>query len=137
MIKNKRQYDATKKQIKELTNVLNASKTQEKMMLPEIYKAMVAGLESQLNDMEEEVKQYDQLKDAKAIELNSINELPGVLIKARIARGYTHKKLAKKANVTFQQIQLYEKNNYQSISMKNALNIAKALEVEIKGKMIL
>jgi len=54
-----------------------------------------------------------------------------------VARGWTQKKLAKKLNVDAQQIQRYEKSNYSSVSLERAIDIFKALDINLKGRIAL
>ena len=77
--------------------------------------------------------EYEALKaqQVKELKLKSLNELPDLLIKARIARGYTQADFAKKLKLKPQQIQRYEYTRYQSISFKRLLQIARALEVDL------
>jgi len=60
-------------------------------------------------------------------------ELPLLLIKARIANRLTQSELATLLHVKEQQIQRYESELYSSASLKTLLNIAKLLNLKIRG----
>ncbi len=88
-------------------------------------------LESQLEEMNSDVKEYEALKTGKvtAFEARSLSELPSLLVKARIARGVTHKELAARLEVKEQQVQRWESNEFSGASLDNLKAIADALGV--------
>lgn len=137
MIQNKRQYNVTKRQIAKLEDALGAAREIQGKMPPELYAAMVAGIESQIEDLRNELTEYEALHHAKTLNLHSIAGLPEILIQARIARGYTQEDLAKRLAIKPQQIQRYEKEGYQSVSFKRLVRIAKALDVDFEAPVSL
>ena len=94
---------------------------------------MQESIESQLADLHQELAEYDALKTQQVatLELHSLSELPDLLIKARIARGYTQAELARRLHLKPQQIQRYEATRYHSVSFNRLLEIARALEVDL------
>jgi ribosome-binding protein aMBF1 (putative translation factor) len=78
-------------------------------------------------------QEYEALKarQVSALELHSLSELPDLLIKARIARGYTQAELAKRLHLKPQQLQRYEATRYDSVSFRRLLEIARALDVDL------
>src|SRR5262249_9106394 len=56
---------------------------------------------------------------------------------ARIARGWTHRKLADHLVVKPQQVQRWENSDYDNISFTRLLEIADALEVELSESISL
>jgi HTH-type transcriptional regulator/antitoxin HigA len=54
-----------------------------------------------------------------------------LLVKARIARGWTQRRLAEELGVAKQQIQRYEATEYRSASPPRICDIAAALEIDI------
>ena len=71
------------------------------------------------------------------LELHALSELPDLLIKARIARGYTQADLAKRLRLKPQQIQRYEATHYDSISFRRLLEIARVLDVDLSETITL
>jgi len=135
MIENERQYVVTQtriEQLKESLASLHATPRPEKVP-PQIHRAMIESVESQLGDLREEVAEYEALKaqQVQELKLRSLSELPDLFIKARIARGYTQVELAKKLKLKPQQVQRYEATRYQSVSFKRLLEIARALDVDV------
>ncbi len=101
-----------------------------------IFNSMIAGIKSQISELKDQIKEYEKIQNAKALTY-SLENLHSVLIQARVARGWTQKKLAKKLNVDAQQIQRYEKSNYSSVSLERAIDIFKALDINLKGRIAL
>jgi HTH-type transcriptional regulator/antitoxin HigA len=136
IILNQHQYKVTKAQIKRLEKTLELSKEKNDEMDKEIFNAMIAGIKSQISELKDQIKEYEKIQNAKSLNY-SLENLHSVLIQARVARGWTQKKLAKKLNIDAQQIQRYEKTNYNSVSLERAIDILKALDIDIKGKIAL
>lgn len=136
MILNKRQYSVTKAQVKRLQKSLELSKEKKDEMDQRIFNAMIAGIKSQISELKDQIKEYEKIQSAKALNY-SLENLHNVLIQARVARGWTQKKLAKKLNIDEQQIQRYEKSNYSSVSLERAIDIFKALDINFKGRIAL
>jgi ribosome-binding protein aMBF1 (putative translation factor) len=136
MILNQRQYRVTKAQTKRLEKSLKLSKEKRGEMDERIFNSMIAGIKSQISELKDQIKEYEKIQNAKALNY-SLENLHSVLIQARVARGWTQKKLAKKLNVDAQQIQRYEKSNYSSVSLERAIDIFKALDINLKGRITL
>jgi HTH-type transcriptional regulator/antitoxin HigA len=136
MILNQRQYRVTKAQMKRLQKNLELSKEKRDEMDERIFNSMIAGIKSQISELKDQIKEYEKIQNAKALTY-SLENLHSVLIQARVARGWTQKKLAKKLNVDAQQIQRYEKSNYSSVSLERAIDIFKALDINLKGRIAL
>jgi ribosome-binding protein aMBF1 (putative translation factor) len=137
MIQNQRQYKVTKGQISNLTRALEAARKASGKMDPRVVRAMVAGIHSQIEELREQVQEYEKLAEAASLSLRSAEDLPQLLIKARVARGYTQKDLAEKVNVKAQLIQKYEATNYRSASFKRVLAIIKALHLDLHADISL
>lgn len=135
MIKNKRQYAATAKQVELFTEALARWSADN---IPSgfdsrMHKAQRDGLESQLDSLQNQLNEFDALQNGciEAISLTSLDELPVGLIKARIARGLTQKVLAEKIGVKAQQVQRWEAEDYQNVNFSSMIDIAHALELDI------
>ena len=102
-------------------------------------KAYLDTINNQLEVFKQEVKQYEELKkgEIKSLKLNSFEQLPEALIKARIIRGLTQAQLAEILQVKQQQVQRDESNKYASASFTKLLAIQKALNIEVKEELIL
>lgn len=141
MIKNERQYRITKAKLSEFQAALVELKT-----LPEPteindkfdYQLDLDTLSSQIEEFEEEIAEYESLQrgTVEQLILESFDQLPQALIKARIVRGLTQEKLADILEVKPQQVQRDEANLYAGASFSKLLAIQKALHLEIKPKVI-
>ena len=60
MIKNDIQKKITKDQIERLEKILEIQKTSKAKMNTRIYRAMVAGIKSQIQDLKDELKEYEE-----------------------------------------------------------------------------
>jgi len=86
-------------------------------------------VQAQATDLRAELAEFDQLRGgaASAFDAASLEELSTVLIKARIARGWTQRQLGEALGLAEQQIQRYEANDYRSTSLARLCDIANAL----------
>lgn len=138
MIQNERQYKITQTKLREFEQELAALDPKN----PNIHPRQMIGWTNSLNliigELKQEIAEYEQLKSGKVVTfaLNSIEELPTTLIKARIAAGLTQKDLAEKIGVQEQQIQRYEANHYGSASFDRLRLIANALNIEMTQAMM-
>ncbi len=134
MITNERQYAITKAQVERFKEALAQSGSQQKNLHPKAQKAMRAGIESQLQDLQAEVADYEKLRGGKVVSItaNSILDIAQALIKARIARNLTQKELAERLNLPEQQIQRYEATLYKGVSVERLQEIADALKLRVR-----
>jgi transcriptional regulator with XRE-family HTH domain len=134
MIKNDRQYRVTKGQLKEFEDSLKASQDQAPPpeLDPKLAAASRQALESQANELRAEVAEYEALSAGKVkrFTVESFADLPSVLIKARIARGFTQKQLAEELHAKEQQVQRWEANDYAGASIETLKHVMEALGIE-------
>jgi HTH-type transcriptional regulator/antitoxin HigA len=93
----------------------------------------LAAIRAQADDLRAELADYDELRSGalSSFEAGSLEELSTVLVKARIARGWTQRELADALGMAEQQIQRYEANEYRSTSLARLCDIANALGVTV------
>lgn len=133
MIKNKRQLIITKSQLNKLEEALRRSVKNKSAVNPRIYNAMISGFKSQIQELKQEIAEYENLINSAGFVIHELDELPLGLIKARIAKNLTQEELAKKVHMKPQQIQRYEKNNYKGIKFEKLIQIWNALGVNLKN----
>ena len=136
MIANERQYRITRGQLDQLKAALSAfdrKEAVERTRSRVLAKAEYAALESQVAELAEEVGEYEALKSGAVdnLKAESLEELPTILIKARIARGLSQRDLAEKLGLKEQQVQRYEADRYASASLRRIAEVAKALDLAI------
>ena len=136
MIKNERQYKITKSQIAKFEAALDELTARDGANA-RLRKLEEDALRSQLDELRNEVGQYDQLRGGgpKPIHIESLDELPRALVKARIVVGLSKKELAERLGLKEQQIQRYEATDYCSASLSRLKQVAEALGVNIAGEM--
>ena len=133
MIQNERQYKITKGQIARLEAALEGAQTVEDDTDPRVFRAMIAGIESQIGELTEELSQYERLKETECLRLDSATGLAQILIMARVARGYSQKDLADRLKLTPQQIQRYEATGYRSASLQRVMDVMAALQIDFQA----
>ena len=138
MIKNERQYRITQSWAAQFRASLGelSAKPRPKNIHPKMWEAQKAGVQSQLRDLENQLREYERLKSggAKTLELDSLDALPKVLIQARIAAGLTQEDLAARLGLKPQQIQRYEANDYRTTSLARLLEIARVLHLRVRER---
>ncbi len=134
MITNERQYAITKAQVARFKEVLDKSGEQRPKPHPRALKAMRDGLESQLQDLQAEIAEYEKLRSGAvtSIVADSILDLAGALIKARIVRNWTQKELGERLKLPEQQIQRYEATLYKGVSVERLQEVADALRLRVR-----
>lgn len=133
MITNEKQYKSTKTAIEKLEGAV-AELGASTCDYPEVFvKAQRSALRNQIDELEEEVRFYEELRAGKisAFSAESLHDLPDILIQARIARGMSQKDLGDFLGVAEQQIQRYESDRYRMASLDRLTEIADALNVRI------
>jgi ribosome-binding protein aMBF1 (putative translation factor) len=136
VIKNERQHRITKAQAEKFRATLHelAASPRPKHIHPKLWEAQRAGVKSQLQDLEAELREYETLKTGghRILELDALEGLPKVLIQARIAAGLTQEDLAARLGVKSQQIQRYEASDYQTASFARLSEIARLLGLRVR-----
>jgi ribosome-binding protein aMBF1 (putative translation factor) len=105
---------------------------------PTLQKALVEGVRSQIQEMKEDLEAYEKIKsgEKRVLALGRLEDLPNVLMMARVAQGMSQRGLAQKLGMKEQQIQRYEATHYQSASLKRVIEVASTLGVEIQDDAV-
>lgn len=137
MIQNERQYKITRSKLKELS-IDRATLDLPTDLHPRQILARKNSLGILIGELEQEIAEYDRLKSGQITQfpIESFQDLPRVMIEARIAAGLTQKELAEKIGVQEQQIQRYEANNYRAVGFDRLQEIMSALDITI-GKTVM
>ena len=90
-------------------------------------------VESQVSELRAELEEYDALRSGEAAvgHLNTLDDLPRLLVRARIAAGMSQKALAERMGLKEQQIQRYESSDYSSASLSRLREVASALAFQV------
>jgi DNA-binding Xre family transcriptional regulator len=131
MITNERQYLITQAQAAKFREALVAAPAEG--LHPKALKGMRDGAQSQLAELEEQLAEYEALRDGAVVsfEVDSIAGIGEALVKARIIRNLTHKALAERMDLAEQQIQRYEATRYAGVSIERLQAVADALNLRV------
>jgi DNA-binding XRE family transcriptional regulator len=140
MIMNEVQYRATKAHLERLEEAaanLEGKLAQEGRN--KLLELELAAVRSQAGDLRAEIAEYEQLRSGavSSLEADSLADLATLLIKARIARGWTQRQLAEALGVAEQQVQRYESTEYRSASLARICDVAAALDISITERAVL
>lgn len=136
MITNERQYKISKLQLSKLRNAtesFNLVGTSKRIGSDILARAELDALRSEAEILTEQVEEYENLKSGTVTILTaqSLEELPRILIQARISKDLSQRKLAEILNLKEQQIQRYESENYASASLRRLTEVSHALRLNI------
>ena len=134
MIYSEKQYGVSGAQLAKLQETLVAAK-ERAVDQPWLKKAEIDALKSQIADIEAELAEYDLLKSGQVSfsKTYALEELPRVLVHARIASDMSQTDLAEKLNMKPQQVQRYEATDYMGASLARLIEISRALGVKTSG----
>jgi ribosome-binding protein aMBF1 (putative translation factor) len=138
MLRTIKEYEEAKRRITEQEAILaeqkarlrTSAKTDENIEL--IMEPLVTFME-QLND---EVEQYDKIRSGEPIEINDLENMGLALIAARIAAGMSQSELAKKIGVHVSQVSRDEKNEYHGVTIERAARVLRAIGAKMHGTML-
>ena len=138
MIANERQYQVTRRKLGELAE-LKASVERGAAGDDGFRDFQAEALESQMDDLREELAEYEHLREGNTttIEATTLAGLADALIKARIVRGWTQADMARKLDVSEQQVQRDEANRYSGAALSRLCDIAEALGVDVRETLTL
>ena len=138
MIQNERQYEVARKKLQDLAIALHQARTNPVPGLPpEIRDAGSSGIEMLMEDLYAEVAEYEQLKSGRTRVLplpSVLDDLPTVLVQARVARGWSHRDLARALGTTEQQVQKDESGGYARATLSRLHRVADALALTVTGE---
>ena len=134
MIYSDKQYTISSAQRSTLQEALAAAKERASDQAW-LKQAEIDGLKSQIADIDAELAEYDLLKSGQVSfsKTYALEELPRVLVQARIASGMSQTDLAEKLRMKPQQVQRYEATDYMGASLGRLIEISKALGVKASG----
>jgi len=136
MIKNERQYRISKAQAAKFAHALKGlARAKKRPGVDPLWVELQEGaLNSQLSELEHELREYEALQSGAAppLSIGSLAELPEALIKARIAGGLSQAGLAARLGLKEQQIQRYEAHGYVGANLERLQEVMNALGIALK-----
>lgn len=141
IILNEKELREAKARLAKLADAFSSEETFKHVVAglpPEVIAQVTRMMKAERADLQSAVAAYLGAKEnghAKELEAHAHSD-PGVtLIVARIAKGYSQKELAWRLGLKEQQVQRYEADRYNSISLKNYSRIASLLGVHLKASI--
>jgi transcriptional regulator with XRE-family HTH domain len=135
MITNERQHRITRAEIKRFEQAIASAEREapQSNVDPRLHAAMIDGLRSQLDELRQELREYEALREGKITgrTLTSLLELPRALVEGRIAARLTQRQLGAKLGIAEQQVQRYEQTGYAGASIERLQQVADALGLTI------
>jgi DNA-binding XRE family transcriptional regulator len=134
VITNEVQYRATKAHAARFEEALRNLEAQAGVPDRKRRQLEIAAVRAQLGDLEAEIAEYEQLRSGtiRSFEAGSLPELAVALVKARIAKGWSQRRLAEELGVAEQQVQRYESTGYTSASLARLCDVVAALGVDVR-----
>jgi HTH-type transcriptional regulator / antitoxin HipB len=134
MIKNQKQAGITNARLAELKKAKETFEEQHKDKTTAKYRLGINSMNSLIAELENDIQIYEGLmkNNFNILQAKSINELPNVLIGARLAQNMSHKELGELVGVKEQQIQRYEATDYETASLPRIIEISMALNLNMK-----
>jgi Predicted transcriptional regulators len=134
VITNEVQYRATKAHAAQFEDALRNLEAQAEAPDRKRRQLEIAAVRSQLGDLAAEIAEYEQLRSGtiRSFEAGSLPELAVALVKARIAKGWSQRRLAEELGVAEQQIQRYESTGYTAASLARLCDVVAALGVDVR-----
>ena len=128
MIKNKKQLTQSKVQLTKLKEL--ADKYRDAINI--VDKAQFGSLECQIEDLENEISEYEAIKENGINGLSfDLSNLEKSIMSLRLASGITQKELAEKIGVAEQHIQRYEIQDYMKASFERIIELIGALADDV------
>jgi HTH-type transcriptional regulator/antitoxin HigA len=131
IIRNEREYRITKSLVRQFEGAI-AQLDHLPELTPEQRAAVTSSYRRKLEELTQQVSQYDGLKDGHVpfVMTDNLASLGRGLIAARIARRWTQADLARALGVKPQQVQKDESSDYASASLDRLAAVAAALGAE-------
>jgi len=130
MIKNDLQYRVAKSTLKKFQATLDRHDTLTDDQEPWVKEAHKASIIGEIMKLKGNIEEYECIKsgDVTMPPLDLIAEIPNMLIKRRIALGWTQEDLARRLRVRAQQVQNDEATNYETASLSRLMRTARILQ---------
>ncbi|MCA1702262.1 MAG: helix-turn-helix domain-containing protein [Actinobacteria bacterium] len=136
MITNEVQYRATKAHLEQFEEAARNLEAALGAAPTRLARLELDAVRAQADDLRVELEEYELLRSGtvSTFEGSSLADLATLLVKARIARGWTQRRLAEALGIAEQQVQRYESTDYRSASLARICDVAAALGVAITEK---
>jgi HTH-type transcriptional regulator/antitoxin HigA len=137
MITNEVQYRAMRAHLTKFEKA--AANLEAKHERSKLTQLELDAVRAQADDLRSEIAEYELLRSGtvSSFDASSLSELATLLVKARIARGWTQRQLADALGIAEQQMQRYESTGYRAASLARICDVASALGVTVTERAVL
>lgn len=128
MIKNERQLAEAERKLQSLEAELEKI---DDAFAREPYEEMASSIRA-------EIQTFEAIRSgqANAFFINSLDSLVEVLVKIRLARGWSQRRLAERLGVAEQQVQRDEAGGYETASFYRLADVVEALDYDFHGQVL-
>lgn len=139
MIKNQKQAVITKGKLAELKKAKNELEAKKNEYSPVEYKLAENSFNGLIEDLESQIKTYESLVGGSfhCLKPKNIEDIPNILIAARLAQKMSQKDLADAIGIQEQQIQRYEAADYEGASWTRIVEVILALNLQFYFESII
>ena len=94
--------------------------------------AVRASYESMIRQLEEEVREYDELKAVGVVlpRVDRLDQIAPFIVRVRIAKGVSQTELARRLGVSKQVVSRYEESDYQTVAIARLQEILDAVGIK-------
>lgn len=133
MLRNELEYRNSKRQIEELRSELDKRRLIVERDVSQSTNAVSDALKMKIGDIESEIEEYEALREGRipALNIDSFDDIGKLVTKARIARGWSQADLAEALDMEPQQVQRYERNDWQKISLWRLQEVVEAINLDV------
>jgi len=137
MLRTKSEYSDTKEELGELQERIEERREQlnEQGASDEDIEEELAPMVSYRNDLREEVRTFERMREGDLNSLEDLEDLHHWLIGGRLAKGWSLSDLARELDTSVQQVSRDEKKEYSGISVSRAQRILDKIGIEFQAEV--
>jgi HTH-type transcriptional regulator / antitoxin HipB len=133
MIKNQKQASFTKSQLAELQKAKRELEAEKEKYDTIEYKLAENALNGMIEDLEDQISLYNHLVNGNfhCLKPEKIEDIPNILIAARLSQKMSQKELAEILGIQEQQVQRYEATDFEGASWARIVEFSRALDLKL------
>lgn len=133
MIKNQKQAGITKSKLAELNTARESLESRKNIYDPIEYELAENAIIGLIEDLEDQVQTYEALVGGNfhCLKPKNIEDIPNILIAARLSQKISQKELADILGIKEQQVQRYEASDFESASWIRIVEFSTALNLQL------
>lgn len=139
MIKNAKQLTATLAKLAEIKKVKADFEQSSKEGISSLrIDVALNSFDALIKDLQLEIEEYNELVKGNIpyLKNKTLENIASIFISARLTQKLSHRELAERLGINEQQVQRYEATSYESASLVRLLEVAEAMNLELKFKDI-